>query len=90
MSQNGFRIHIRGPLRDLYCPHRNDYNPNLLFLAFLDFLAFFLFKEFLAIFSVFPFFPKDLRGSASIRNPRFFGGFPCRFPKRQGKEDQGI
>ena len=63
--------------------------PNLLFLAFLDFLAFFLFKVFVAILSVFPFFPKDLRGSASIGNPRFFGGFPCRFPKRQGKEDQG-
>ena len=32
---------------------------------------------------------KDFRGSASIGNPCFFGGFPCRFPKRQGKEDQG-
>ena len=62
---------------------------NLLFLAFLGFLAFFLFKEFLAILSVFPFFPKDSRGSASRRNPCFFGGFPCCFPKRQGKEDQG-
>ena len=64
--------------------------PNLLFLAFLVFLAFFLFKEFLAILSVFPFFPKDFRGSASRRNPCLFGGFPCCFPKRQGKEDQGF
>ena len=64
--------------------------PNLPFLAFLDFLAFFLFEEFLAILSVFPFFPKDFRGSASIRNPCLFGGFPCRFQKRQGKEDQGF
>ena len=65
--------------------------PNLLFLAFLFFLAFFVvFKEFLAILSVFPFFPKDFRGSASRRNPCRFGGFPCCFPKRQGKEDQGI
>ena len=65
--------------------------PNLLFLAFLDFLAvFFLFKEFLAILSVLPFFPKDFRGSASTGNPCLFGGFACRFPKRQGKEDQGF
>ena len=64
-------------------------NPNLLFLAFLVFLACFLFKEFLAILSVFPFFPKDFRGLAGRRNPCLFGGFPCCFPKRQGKEDQG-
>ena len=64
-------------------------DPNLLFLAFLDFLAFLLFKEFLAILSVFPFFPKDFEGSASKRHPCFFGGFPCRFPKRQGKDNQG-
>ena len=55
----------------------------------LVFLAFFLFKEVLAILSVFPFFPKDFRGSASRRNPCLFGGFPCCFPKRRGKEDQG-
>ena len=66
-----------------------DDGPNLLFLAFLVFHAFFLFKEFLAILSVFPFFPKDFWGSASRRNPCFFGGFPCCFRKRQGKEDQG-
>ena len=78
------RVAERGLKPPFESPHAN-----LLFLAFLDFLAFFLFKEFLAILSVFPFFPKDLRGSASIGNPRFFGGFPCRFPKRQGKEDQG-
>ena len=65
--------------------------PNLLFLAFLVFLAFFLFEEFLAILSVFPFFPNNFRGSESRRNPcLFFGGFPCCFPKRQGKEDQGF
>ena len=65
-------------------------HPNLLFLAFWVFLAFFLFKEVLAILSVFPFFPREFRGSASRRNPCLFGGFPCCFPKRQGKEDQGI
>ena len=69
-------------------PHPTPF-PNLLFLAFLVFLAFFLFKEFLAILCVFLFFPKDFRGSASRRNPCLFGGFPCCFPKRQGKEDQG-
>ena len=41
-------------------------------------------------FKRFPSFPKDFRGSASTRNPCFFGGFPCCFPKRQGKEDQGV
>ena len=69
---------------------RDFLSPDLLFLAFLVFLAFFLFKEFLAILSVFPFFPKDFRGSAGRRNPCLFGGFPCCFPKRQGKEDEGL
>ena len=63
--------------------------PDLLFLAFLDFLAFLLFKEFLAFLSVFPFFSKDFRGSVETQNPCFFGVFPCLFPKKQGKEDQG-
>ena len=48
-----------------------------------------LFKEFLAFLSVFPFFSKDFRGSEETENPCFFGGFPCLFPKKQGKEDQG-
>ena len=38
---------------------------------------------------VLPFFPKDFRGSDERKNPSRFGGFPCRFPKKQGKEDQG-
>ena len=80
----GFYQAIRVATQEFVFP-----NPDLLFLAFLDFLAFFLFKDFLAILSVFPSFPKDFRGSASTRNPCLFGGFPCRFPKRQGKEDQG-
>ena len=63
--------------------------PDLPFpLAFLEFLAFFLSKDFLAFFSVFPFFPQG--GLLRIRNPCFFGGFPCRFPEKQGKEDQGV
>ena len=40
--------------------------------------------------SVFPFFSKDFRASLGIKNPCFFGGFPCLFPKKnQGKEGQG-
>ena len=39
--------------------------------------------------SVFPFFSMDFRGSVGIKNPCFFGGFPCLFPKNQGKEGQG-
>ena len=59
-------------------------------LSFLDFLAFFLSKEFLAFLRVFPFFPKDFRGKVTIKNPCFFGGFPCRFPKKkQATEDSG-
>ena len=65
-------------------------SPDLPFLVFLEFLAFFLSKEFLAFFSVFPFFPRDFGGSLGIKNPCFFGGLPCRFPKKQGKEDQGL
>ena len=41
------------------------------------------------ILSVFPFLPKDFWGSASRRNPCLIRGFPCHFPTRQGKEDQG-
>ena len=44
----------------------------------------FPFQGFPCDFERFPFFSKDCRGSASIRYPRFFGGFPCRFQK--GKE----
>ena len=65
------------------------FRPNLLFLAFLDFLAFFFREEFLAFLSVFPFFPRNFKGSKERKNPCFFGGFPCLFPKTQGKEDQG-
>ena len=64
-------------------------NPDLRFLVFLDFPAFLLFEEFLAFLSVFPFFSKDFRGSEETENPCIFGGFPCIFPKKQGKEDQG-
>ena len=60
------------------------------FLAFLDFLAFFVARNFLAFLSVFPFFPRDFRGSAPRKNPCFFGWFSLLFPKKQGKEDQGI
>ena len=40
--------------------------------------------------SVFPFFPKDFRGSASVRNPCFFGGFPCRFQKGKEKKIRDV
>ena len=58
-------------------------------LPFWFSLPFSFSTKFLAILSVFPFFPKGFRGSASRRNPCLFRGFPCCFPKRQGKEDQG-
>ena len=64
-------------------------NPVLPFLVFLEFLVFFCCEDFLVFLSVFPFFSRDFRGSVGIKNPCFFGGFPCRFPKKQGKEGQG-
>ena len=45
--------------------------------------------HFLGFLTVFPFFSRDFRGSVRIKNPCFFGGFPCLFPKKQGKEGQG-
>ena len=64
--------------------------PVLPFLVFLEFLVFFPCEEFLVFSSVFPFFSRDFRGSVGIKNPCFFGGFPCLFPKKkQGKEGQG-
>ena len=38
----------------------------------------------------FPFSSKDFRGLARIKIPFFWGDFPCLFPKKQGKEDQGL
>ena len=64
--------------------------PVLPFLVFLEFLVFSPCEEFLVFLSVFPFFSRDFRGSAGIKNPCFFGGFPCNFPKKQGKEGQGF
>ena len=67
-----------------------NHNPVLPFLVFLEFLVFSPCEEFLVFLSVFPFFSRDFRGSVGIKNPCFFGGFPCLFPKKQGKEGQGI
>ena len=39
--------------------------------------------------SVFPFFSRDFRGSVGIKNPCFFGGFPCLFPKKTRKGRTG-
>ena len=64
--------------------------PVLPFLAFLEFLVFSLARNSLFFSSVFPFFSRDFRGSAGLKNPCFFGGFPCLFPKKQGKEGQGF
>ena len=64
--------------------------PVLPFLVFWNSLFFFSpCEEFLVFSSVFPFFSRDFRGSVGIKNPCFFGGFPCLFPKKQGKEGQG-
>ena len=69
---------------------RCGFYPVLPFLVFWEFLVFSPCEEFLVFLSVFPFFSKDFRGSVGIKNPCFFRGFPCLFPKKQGKEGQGI
>ena len=66
-------------------------HPTLSFLSlcFWNSLLFSPCEEFLVFSSVFPFFSRDLRGSVEIKNPCFFGGLPCPFQKKQGKEGQG-
>ena len=83
---------------------KNFLRIHLLFIALLEFLPFSFTRNSFFFLSVFPFFPKDFRrilgvlliafldflfrGSASIRNPCFFCGFPCDFSTRE-REDQG-
>ena len=47
-------------------------------------------KEFLVFLSVFRFFSRDFRGSVGIKNPCFFWWFSLPFPKKEGKEGQGL
>ena len=56
--------------------------PVLPFLVFWNSLFFSPCEEFLVFLSVFPFFSRDFRGSVGIKNPCFFGCFPCLFPKK--------
>ena len=70
--------------------YRGETFPVLPFLVFLEFLVFCPCEEFLVFSSVFPFFSRDFRGSVGTKKPCFFGGFPCLFPKKQGKEGQGL
>ena len=60
------------------------------FLCCFGFPCFSLFKAILAFLNVFCFFSQDFRGSPARKNPCCFCGFFVIFPKRQGKEDQGI
>ena len=64
--------------------------PVLPFLVFLEFLVFFPCEEFLVFLSVFPFFSRDFGGSVGIKNPCFFWWFSLPFPRKQGKEGQGL
>ena len=69
------------------------------FLAFLEFLAFFPCKDFLVFPPLqgfpcsserFPFLFQGFLGSEGKKNPCFFGGFPCLFPKKARKGRTGI
>ena len=62
--------------------------PVLPFLVFLDFLVFFPCEDFLVFLTVFLFFSRDFRGSVAIKNPCFFGGFPCLFQKNKERKDR--
>ena len=80
---------VRGSQRFESPSVRSDF-PVLPFLVFFGIPCFFFLRGIPCFFlSVFPSFSKDFRGSAGIRNPCFFGSFPCLFPKKQGKEGQG-
>ena len=67
---------------------QKERNPVLPFLVFLESLVFFFPppRGIPCFSSVFPFFSRDSRGSAGIKNPCFFGGFPCLLPKKKNKE----
>ena len=66
-------------------------NPDLPFLAFLDFLAFFALQGISLLFwAFFPSFPGILGVRHGEKILAFLGGFSLLFPKRQGKEDQGV
>ena len=66
------------------------FNPVLPFLAFGEFLFFFFPRRGIpcSFGAFFPSFPGDFMGSVGIKNPCFFGGFPCHFPKKI-KDGQG-
>ena len=69
---------------DVYVPFPAPTLPVLPFLVFFgEFLVFFPCEEFLVFSSVFPFFSRDFRGSVGIKNPCFFGGLPCLYPKKK-------
>ena len=78
-------------MREFYCCHHKMKNKNIhikcqpcpSFPCFFGIPCFSVWRGFPCFLSVFPFFSRDFRGSAGIKNPCFFGGSPCRFPKKQ-------
>ena len=76
---------IFGILVPNFVPNFPPNFPVLPFLVFLDFLVFSPCEDFLVFLSVFPFFSRDFRRSVGIKNPCFFGGFPCPFSKKTRK-----
>ena len=69
-----------------YHCHRYHYQINKepcpSFPCFFGIPCFFSLRGFPCSFDRFPFFSRDFRGSVGIKNPCFFGGFPCLFPKK--------
>ena len=59
------------------------------FLVFLEFLVFFPLRGIPCFLSDFLFSSRDFRGSVGIKNPCSVSGFPCIFPKKQGRKDRG-
>ena len=54
------------------------------------FPCFLRFPIFLAVLCAFSFLFQGFEGFREEKNPCFFRGFPCLFPKKQGLEGQGI
>ena len=78
------------PLEELWGGCFVSWVPCPSFPCFSGIPCFFSLRGIPCFFERFSLLSRDFRGSVGIQNPCFFGGFPCLFPKKQGKEGQGF
>ena len=57
---------------------------------FVEFLGFFSLATISLFFERFSLLSRDFGGSVGTKNPCFFGGFPCCFPKKKEKKDREL